>query len=260
VANYFLDVSNISRGKGHSVTKRANYITGKRLHDSYNGQTYYRRRNDVLYYRVFCPIDAPKDFSEMQILCNKMDDAEIRWDARTARDIKGSLPNELAISDLIQIVDEYVDRNFVSCGLCAIAAIHEGHNEADPRKNNPHVHLIVSTRTISPSGFSAKKDREHDKRKYINIWREEWATAQNRAYERNELDIRVSHESLEVQGCHDREPTIHLSRIDWQRELRGEHTPRGDEKRAIKARNEERNRQRKLELERKCELELDLCR
>lgn len=32
------------------------------------------------------------------------------------------------------------------------------------------------------------------------------------------MDIRVSHLSLEVQGIYDREPTIHLSRIDWQRE------------------------------------------
>ena len=75
------------------------------------------------------------------------------------------------------------------------------------------------------------------------------------AYERNGLDIRVSHESLEVQGIRNREPTIHLSRADWQREMRGIHTPAGDRKREI----QERNRRRELYIyrrERSIELEL----
>ena len=38
----------------------------------------------------------------------------------------------------------------------------------------------------------------------------------------------------------DREPTIHLSRIDWEKEQRGERTERGDVKQAIKTRNTER--------------------
>ncbi len=70
------------------------------------------------------------------------------------------------------------------------------------------------------------------------------------------MKVRVSHESLEVQGEYDREPTIHLSRIDWQREQRGEHTFAGDRKRAVKERNEERIRQRQLERERRLEIEL----
>ena len=95
---------------------------------------------------------------------------------------------------------------------------------------------------------------------YINIWREQWALVQNRAYERNGLDIRVSHESLEVQGIRDREPIIHISRIDCQREMAGERTPAGDRKRAIKQRNAERIRQRQLDQERSREIELSRSR
>ena len=69
------------------------------------------------------------------------------------------------------------------------------------------------------------------------------------------MDIRVSHLSLEVQGI-DREPTIHISRIDWQKEKSGERTVAGDRKRAIKERNEERVRQRQLVLERGIDYEL----
>ena len=189
-------------------------------------------------------------------LCDEIDKAERRYDARTAREFKCSLPNELPSHELIQIVTDYIEDNFVNHGLCAVAAIHEGRNENDPSKNNPHVHIIVPTRSVETDGFSKKKDREWDNKKYIGIWREQWAIVQNRAYERNGLDIRVSHETLEVQGKKDREPTIHLCLADFQKEKRGEHTIAGDRKRAIAARNNERIRQRQLEREHSLSYEL----
>lgn len=256
MANFHLEVQTISRKKGRSITKLVNYISGERLHDSYNNKTYYNRRQDVLYCNIFQTIDAPAGFDDLQYLCNRIDQAETRYDARTAREFKGSLPNELPVQELIEIVTEYIRTNFVACGLCAIAAIHEGRNKTDPSRNNPHVHIVVPTRTIDWDGFSKRKDREHDKRKYIGIWREQWANVQNRAYERNGLEIRVSHESLEVQGIRGREPTIHLSRIDWQREQRGEQTLAGTQKRKVQARNEERLRQQQIDRERKREIEL----
>ena len=48
----------------------------------------------------------------------------------------------------ITFVEEYVNDNFIEKGFCAIAAIHEGKNEMQPEKNNPHVHIIVPTRSI----------------------------------------------------------------------------------------------------------------
>lgn len=249
MANYHLEVSIISRGKGRSVTSSASYICGRKLHDSYNGKTYYNPRKDVIWQKVFLPSMAPPQFQNLQRLCDEIERAEVRWDARTARQFIGSLPNELPPGEQVQIAREFIDSNFISCGLCAVAAIHRGHNRDDPSRNNPHVHIIVTTRTIESDGFCRKKDREHDKRKYITIWREQWAMVQNRAYERNGLDIQVSHESLEVQGKRNREPTIHLSRIDWQKEQRGERTSAGDRKRAIKERNRGRQLEPELDLE-----------
>ena len=249
MANYHLEVQVISRGKGRSVTRLANYISGKRLHDPYQGTTYYKQRQDVLYYNIFQPTNAPPAFHDLQSLCNAIEGAERRYDARTAREFKGSLPNELPQQELIQITGEFIEANFLDQGLCAIAAIHEGHNNQDPLRNNPHVHIIVPTRTVEPSGFSKKKDRERDKRKYISIWRAHWALVQNRAYERNDLSVRVSHESLLVQGCYGREPVNHLSLVDWQKEQRGEVTPAGARRRALEARNQEYARQLQMEQE-----------
>ena len=250
MANYHLEITVISRGKGRSLTRAVHYISGKRLRDSYRDETYYRRRDDVPYCWIFQPANAPPEFHDLQSLCDRIEQAERRYDARTAREFKGSLPNELPLREQIRIVSGFIERNFVRHGLCAVAAIHEGKNVENPSKDNPHVHIIVPTRAVGPEGFSKKKDRERDKREYIKIWREEWASAHNRAYERNRLDIRVSHENLESQGELDREPTPHLSRIDWQREQRGERTPAGDRKREIEERNRERALQRQRGRER----------
>lgn len=250
--NYHLEISTISRRKGRSFTGSVSYATGQKLYDCHKNRTYNNPRRDVVWKDILVPNGVPPRFRDYQQLCNEIEQSEVRWDARTARQFIGSLPNELSPREQIQIVKDFVEQNFVSNGLCAIAAIHRGCNADDPSKNNPHVHIIVPTRTVGPDGFYKKKDREHDKKMYIGIWREQWAEVQNLAYERRKLEIRVSHESFEVQGKRDREPTIHLSRIDWQKEQRGERTVAGDRKRAI----EERNRGHQLE----CGLSLELFR
>lgn len=252
MANYHMEVRIVSRGKGQSVTRLVNYISGERLRDVYNGRTYYARRDDVMDCRIFQPTHAPAEFYQLQTLCDAIEAAEVRWDARTAREFKGSLPNELPLQELQSIVAGFINRCFVAQDLCAIAAIHEGKHPSDPSRNNPHTHIIVATRTVEPNGFNKRKDREHDKRAYIHYWREQWAVMQNQAYARNGLDICVSHESLQVQGI-ERTPTIHLSRIDWQKEQRGERTPAGDRKRAV----EVMNRARHHKLQKKVSYDID---
>lgn len=256
MGNYHLEIKNISRGKGRCITSSMSYICGRKLYDCYNKESYFHRRNDVLYWEIYQPHNAPAKFSDLQCLCNEINEAEKRYDSRTGREFIASLPNELSISELIEIVDEYIEEHFIKQGLCAVAAIHEGRNEYDPSKDNPHVHIIVSTRVVGPDGFSKMKDREHNKKVYVKIWREGWANIQNRAYERNGMKIRVSHESLEVQGIR-REPTPHLSRIDWQKEERGELTPAGDRKRAIQERNK-RVQKRQLKRGRGLEIEISM--
>lgn len=251
--NYHMNVKTISRGNNASVTRSVSYICGRNLFDSYNALPCYKNRDDVIYQEISLPNDAPQEFYDLQKLCDEINKAEKRYDARTARLFVGSLPNELPNEELIKIVKEFIEWNFVNEGLGVVFAIHEGRNKYDPSKNNPHVHIIVTTRTIDSRGFSKKKARQFDSRMCIYVWRERWAELQNRYYERNGLEMRVSHESLEVQGK-DREPTIHLSFIDYQKEKRGERTYAGDKKRAIKKRNEDKLRT-KRELERKREHE-----
>ena len=228
MANYHLEIKNITREKDDpnscrtkrsSISRRASYICGKKLYDNYLHQNCYNKRSDVLFRAVYMPEIAPPEYGELQTLCDEIEKAEKRKDSRTAKEFIGALPNELGIDENIRIVTDFVGNNFADHGLVAIVAIHEGHKEKDPSRNNPHAHILVSTRTLGKDGFNHKKFRELDKRQNIEIWREHWARLQNRAYERNNLDIRVSHKSLEVQGI-EREPLPHIPLKEWQLEKR----------------------------------------
>lgn len=236
MSHYRLSVENINR-KRCSITMQIAYICGKELHEG--DKIYSKDRSDVIYHKVFLPRNAPDEFKDLQTLSEKLDAAEIRKDARTGRCFIGSLPNELPPADWIRIVGEFIEENFRRYGLCAIAAIHRGENKEDPSRNNPHVHIIVSTRTVDTNGFSKKKAREFDTKAYLILWRESWADVQNRTFERNGLDIRVSHKNLKKQGI-DRKPLKHLSPSDMQKEQRGEHTRAGNENRMIQKINQNR--------------------
>lgn len=213
---YHMEVSTLSRGKGRSLGASLSYISGKKIHDRYSGKTYRHRRFDLVQCRVYLPPSAPNALRDLQCLCDELNKVEKRKDARTGRLFICSLPNELMPGEWARIVNEFIQENFVSQGLCAVAAIHRGKLPSNHPKSNPHVHIIVSTRTVGPEGFNPKKDREHNQRSYIEIWRRAWARVQNRAYERCHVKKRVSHESLRVQGV-ERKPTRHVSYVDLQR-------------------------------------------
>lgn len=220
MANYHLEISTVSRNARQgkkSVTRLANYISGRKLYDSYGKKWYSHERSDVALCKVYVPPDAPADFRDLQTLCDRIEAAEARKDARTAREFKASLPNELPYYELVRIVEEFVETNFIKLGLPVVAAIHNGINTDVPDRNNPHVHIIVPTRTVGANGFSKNKYRPLNAREYIKIWRSRWADAQNRAYERCGLDIRVSHKSLKDQNK-EREPVKYISRLEYVRD------------------------------------------
>lgn len=129
------------------------YICRQNLHDSYSDKTHYHHQKDIVWQKIFLPDHAPLEFQQLQHLCDEIERAEVRWDARTARQFIGSLPNELPLGELVRIVHEFIENNFLPYGLCAIAATHRRHNRDDPAKNNLHVHIIVPTRPVGPMGF-----------------------------------------------------------------------------------------------------------
>ena len=127
---------------------------------------------------------------------------------------------------------------FVNQGMCAVMAIHAGEN-IDPTKNNPHAHVLLTDRPVDSSGFCAKKNRDWNKKQQLQKWRALWAKMQNRVFKEKGMDVRVSHESLEVQGI-DRQPTHPLGRAATALERKGIQTEIGNRNRVIEAQQQER--------------------
>lgn len=202
VAIYHLSVKVISRGAGRSCVAAAAYRAGERLEDVRQGLTHdYERRGDVRESWIMAPDDAPEWVYDRQELWTRIDAAEVRRDARTAREIEIALPRELSQEQQRALVQEYVLEQCVSRGMVADVSIHDGKGE------NPHAHLLLSTREITPEGFGVKV-REWDSADLVREWREAWERHCNLALERGGVRGRIDHRSLQEQGI-DREPTIH---------------------------------------------------
>lgn len=262
MASFHFEAKNISRGKGGCIAYRVSYETGQKIVNKRTGKCYYNRnkRGEVQFSRIYLPEGAPPHFNDLQSLCDAMEDAESRKDARVGRLFIVSLPNELDLDAQVQIVDSFVKANFVDKGLCAIAAIHEKKNPTDPAKNNPHVHIIVSTRTISADGFSVKKLCELDRRENVPAWRIHWARLLNAAYIKAGLPVRVHSKSFKKRGKTDREPLPYLSVADYQKEKNGIRTEAGDRRREVIARNNERKQRRLRQRIAEREMDWDLSR
>lgn len=248
MSTFYLSCKPISRTTRFTVTQRCTYISGIPLADSLKGEPCKHDRTDVEYAEVLLPKTAPERLYDLQTLANEIECAEKRKDARTAREIIASLPNELSIDDNIQIVRKFIRENILNYDLGAIAAIHEGKNEQDPMMDNPHVHIIVTTRPIVPDGFFCRKNRECDRVEYLIQCRESMARIQNEGYERNGLQLRVDHRSFRAQGI-EREPKHRLRYNDYMREKAGERTRAGDYNREVEERNANRVQTRMPEQE-----------
>jgi ATP-dependent exoDNAse (exonuclease V) alpha subunit len=266
MAIFYLDVKYISRNQGRSSVAAAAYRSGEKLHNKYDGLTHdFTKKKGIVYNEILLPDAAPREFFDREKLWNAVEEAEKRKDARTAREVVIALPNELTLEEQINLARQYATDNFVSQGMCADVAIHQSRHphrqdEQDPdiekdkdiTPDNPHAHILLTTRPVDNSGFSPKKNREWDKREKVLLWREQWANTQNQEYERKGLTQRVSHESYIARGI-DREPTEHLGHKAASLERRGIRTEIGDKNRAVMARNKakkERELQREQERER----------
>jgi hypothetical protein len=152
------------------------------------------------------------------------------------------------MDDLIRITKKFMFETFVNpYGLCAIIAIHGGKNMYDSTKDNPHAHVLLTTREVTKYGFSKRKNRSLDKKQSLLKWRKVWEQTINREYQEKNLPQRISRQSNEVQGI-DREPSVPLGRASKALEDRGIKTPRGNKNREIEERNRARQKQNELEL------------
>ena len=203
MAIYHLSVSKIKRSAGRTATGAAAYRAAQEIHDERTGLTHdYTRKRGVYATEILTPADAPAWMSDRTTLWNGVEHREIRKDAELAREIDIALPTELTHAQKQDLVRRYAQAQFISQGMVADIAYHDLH------KKNPHVHILLTLRTIEGDGF-ANKQRAWNDKALLQQWREAWAQHANHALEQSGHETRIDHRTLEDQAI-DRLPQIHL--------------------------------------------------
>lgn len=229
MAIFHLSVSVISRGKGQSAIASAAYRSGDRLVDEQTGESKFYKRSVHPETFIMTPTVAPTWAHDRQRLWNAVEESETRKNSRLAREFNVALPQELSETDQRKLLKDYVQHEFVDQGMIADVAIHRDHPE------NPHAHVMLTTREISEEGFT-NKNRDWNQKEQLEQWREQWSVYTNHALERSGSSARISHESFEKQNP-ELMPTVHLGHVAAEMEKRGVQTERGNINRAAKEHN-----------------------
>jgi ATP-dependent exoDNAse (exonuclease V) alpha subunit len=110
--------------------------------------------------------------------------AEKRKDAQLAREIEIGLPVELTQREQIALARDYARREFVAKGMVADLGVHLDNPQ------NPHAHILLTTRTLTEDGFGAKDRTWNDKRELLQ-WRRGWAEVTNEHLAEAGLAVRI---------------------------------------------------------------------
>jgi hypothetical protein len=251
---YHFHVDVLSRSSGRSAVGAAAYQAAEKLHATAyvayqsgekiidkNDQILhdYTRKTGVVHKEIMLPENAPKEFADRETLWNAVENREKRVDSRLMREIDVALQVEFTLQENITLLQEFIVENFVGNGMIADFAVH------DKGDGNPHAHIKLTLRDVTVEGFG-KANRDWNRTAELVSWRENWAGANNRVFERLGLDERIDHRSYRARGI-DREPTIHLGHEAAALERRGIRIEKGDHNREVMRRNEERATQKELE-------------
>lgn len=262
MAIYHCTCKIISRGKGRSAVGSAEYRSGEKLKNEYDGIEHdYTKKGGVVYSEVMLCENAPKEYKDRSTLWNAVERIEKNSSAQLAREYEVALPVELNREEQIQLVRDFTKANFTDKGMCADFAIH------DKGDGNPHAHIMLTIRPIEKDGTWGAKavneyvlnkngerilqkiDKQNRKiykrvkkdttdwntKEFLQNTRSDWAAKVNTELERRNIPQRVDHRSLKEQGV-DRVPTIHEGGAR-KLEKRGIKTDRGKINREIKTAN-----------------------
>ena len=246
----------ISRGKGQSCMASCAYYSGEKKYSEYECCWKYPHSSParVKWVEVMLPSNAPRAYADSQTLWNAVDAAETSVNAQTARSMLFALPRELTDEQNLALVRDFCQKEFVDKGMVCNFFYH------DKGDGNPHVHIMLTLRAMDENGKWLPKSKnvyaldengnrirapngrwkrvkvntvDWNERKYGEIWRQDWATAQNAALKAAGRAERVDMRSLERQGVEDRLPQKHLGPTASALERKGVSSERGDENRKI---------------------------
>ena len=209
------------------------------------------------------PPHAPERFKDRETLWNEVEKIEKHPKAQLAYSFDIALQNEFTREENMELVQQFLQEEFVSRGMIVDFAVHEkdaGENGIE----NPHFHVMCPIRPLNSDGSWGAKQRreyildEHGNRipngkgdyefnavpttdwgspERLEAWRKAWADCCNAKFEEKHLDVRIDHRSYKRQGV-EQIPTIHEGPAVRQMEARGIKTDKGNLNRLIRATNQ----------------------
>jgi len=157
MAIYHLEAKVISRGAGRSACAAAAYMSCSQILNDYDGIRHdYTRKQGLVWQQVFLPEYAPQEWLDRAVLWNAVEENEKTKDSRLAREFVVALPVELDKSEWQKLLSEFIQKQFVSDGMCADVAIH------DTDGHNPHAHIMLTVRPLDEHGkWQYKTEKEY---------------------------------------------------------------------------------------------------
>lgn len=161
MALFSMSMQVIKRSAQRSSVAAAAYRAGERLYDERTGMVHdYSRRGGVEHREILLPDNAPRWCRNIgrEALWNAVEMGERRKDAQTARELRLMIPRELDSAERLNLVRDYIRASFVSKGMVADVCWHN--KVASDGLEQPHAHIMLSMRPLTPDGFGPKS--RHD--------------------------------------------------------------------------------------------------
>ena len=125
MAIYHCSVQIIKRSEGRSAVAAIAYRSASCLKCEYDGViSDFSKKGWVTYSEIMLCENAPPEFLDRSTLWNSVEIAEKNSNAQLAREVQVALPKELSQEEHIEILQKYIQANFVSKGMCADYSIH----------------------------------------------------------------------------------------------------------------------------------------
>ena len=147
MAIFHLSTKPVSRSAGRSAVAAAAYRTKDVLLDERQGLLHdYTKRSGVPFEKVVLPEGADEAHWTRERLWNAAEFAEVRKDARTAREWEVALPEELSPDDRKALALGFARELAQRYGCAVDVGIHTPGDGGDRR--NHHAHLLATTRVV----------------------------------------------------------------------------------------------------------------
>lgn len=191
---------------------------------------YSRKKNDLVDEFFVIPNTSKKILNGLknappseasEFIWNIVEGIEKRKDSQFAREVEVSLHHDLTLEQNKTLLQEFINKNFVSKGMIADVAIH------NPENKNLHAHILLTMRDIdnSTTAIFGKKNREWNNPELVNVWRQSWEYLSNEYLAKANVKAQISCKTLKEQkeialqtkdyvkaSELDREPCTHIQR------------------------------------------------